>query len=543
MKRSILYTLFIISVLLIISWGLVASQQPNLEEVINIHIDTKGGNVLTTVKISGDGLKISRELTAYLPKEDAKNVYDYVSVQYISESGERDGNLEVSSDDKYILLHLVDIPQDINEIDIKFFKLEGVVPTEPGKYNVYILSYLRLDKRVTSVDLTLRPPLDVRAVEDEMPIGYSQVQASPPGVTPEQYEVNRFLTETDIKLIEDTRVDILKLEQVSSERVSFILADVYLEMELDAGYQGYLEGNMTLKLINRDKITWPKDTEIYVDSEYEVLKVLTILGAPVDYEFTGKLYKLKLPYPVKPNETFGFNIFFTISDNVSYTGEIFPRLSFNITLKPPTEIPIDQFKVRLGWEKNEIIRDNYNLYGGDLIVISKTVNIDVSKALSESGLSLILISLFIFAVGALIYKNVNRILAEELPEEVRKYLDFFAKEIEVMREAIELEKDHLEGKIKDKDYIKRKASLNKQIKELRRKAREYREELDRMAEDNETLKELLGDIKEVEKLWNELNRLEERRRRRTISLEDYKQSREEVIMRFEIYSSKILRRL
>ena len=519
----------------------VYSQQ-QLEEEIEVRMDTYGGNVRTMVKIKGDTLTNMNILKAYIPKTFYNETTDYLYVEGADQNGDTfplDFTLS-SMGDNYVLE--IRLKNGVNAVLVDIYQPEEITPVEPRRYTVKILSYLKLNANVRISDVLIRPPLDMSGIAEELPIGYSQVQVSPEGVSPSQFEISRVLSETDIRILNRTLIEEIPLTQATATKTSLILADSWVNMTLYPNFEGKLYGEMDIVLKNKDLITWPKDTEIQLRDEYKVVEAQTELGLPVDFEFTGRLYKIKIPYDVRPGDKITFNIKFSFEENVTLTNDIIPQLDINIKLPPPTNIPVDKFVIVQSWN-NKKIEVNYYTAQSERIGITDRIALDIQSLLNQTGLSYILFTLFALTLGFVAYRGVTKILQEELPEEVKKYLESFVKEMELMGQVIDLERRHLEGKIKDKDYIKEKSRIQRKIKELRRSASKNRESLVRLAEESDALKELLEDIKEVEKAYDELNKLEDSRRRRAITLEQYKEMRKELITKFEMYSTRVKKRL
>ncbi len=536
-------TIILVLILLIplIGTSYVYPQQ-QLEEEIEIRMDTYGGNVRTLVKIRGGALSNMDVLKAYIPKTFYDETTDTLYVEGANQDDETFPlDYTLSSDgDNYILE--ISLKNGVNAVLIDIYQPEEIVPVEPMRYKVKILSYLKLNANVRTSDVLIRPPLDTSAVAEELPIGYSQVQVSPEGVTPMQFEVSRVLTETDIRILNKTLIEEIPLTQATASRVGLIIADSWANITLYPNFEGKLYGEMYLTIKNRDLITWPRNTEIQIKGFYKIIEAQTELGLPVDFEFTGRVYKIKLPYDMRTGDKITFNIKFYIEENVTLTSDIIPQLDINVYLPPPTNIPVDKFTITQAWDNRKIEMEYYTTQS-DKVKVSGRLYLDIQSLLNQTGLSYILFTLFILIVGFVAYRGATKILQEELPEEIKDYLESFIKEMELMSQVIDLERRHLEGKIKDKDYIKEKSRIQRKIKELRRASSKNRDSLIKLAEESDMLKELLDEIKEVEKAYNELNKLEDSRRRRAITLEQYKEMRKELITKFEMYSTKVKRRL
>lgn len=539
----LLASLIVIAIVLFpLITGVKVYSQQQLEEEIEIRMDTYGGNVKTLVKIRGDALTNMDILKAYIPKSFYNETTDFIQVEGVDQNDETvplDFTLS-DIDDNYLLQ--VRLEDGVKTVVVNIYQPEEIIPVEPRRYLVRILSYLKLNADVRMSDVVIRPPLDVSGVAEELPIGYSQAQVSPEGVTPAQFEISRVLSEADIRILNKTLIEEIPLRQATSTKTSLILADAWVNMTLYPSFEGKLHGEMNIKLENKDLITWPRDTEIQLREEYKVIEAKTELGLPVDIGFTGRLYKLKIPYDVRPGDKITFSITFSFEENVTLTSDIIPHLDINIKIPPPTDIPIDRFVIVKSWD-NERIDVGYFTARSDRVEIRDRIPLDIPSILNQTGLSYILFTLFSLTIGLIGYRGITKLLEEEIPEDVKKYLDSFVKEIELMGQVINLERRHLEGKVRDKDYIKEKSRIQKKIKELRRSSSKYRETLVRLAKESKALNELLEDIKEVEKAYDELNKLEDSRRRRAITLEQYKEMRKEMITKFEIYSTKVKKRL
>ena len=520
----------------------VHSQQQFLEEEINIRIDTYGGNVRTLVKIKGEALTNMNTLKAYIPKSFYNESTDSVYVEGADQNDETfplDFTLS-SSGENYVLE--IKLKNGVNAVLVDIYQPEEIIPVDQRRYSVKILSYLKLNANVRISDVLIRPPLDVSAIAEELPIGYSQVQVSPEGVSPSQYEVSRVLSETDIRILNRTLIENIPLTQATATKTSLILADSWVNITLYPNFEGKLYGEMNITLKNKDLITWPKDTEIQLKDIYKVTSAQTELGLPVDFEYTGRVYKLKLPYDVRPNDKVTLNIKFLIEENVTLTGDVIPQLNIDVKLPPPTNIPVDKFIVIQSWDGKRFEVEYYTAQS-EQIGISGKLNLDIQSLLNQTGLSYILFTIFALTLGFVAYRGISKVLQEELPEEVKEYLESFVKEMELMGQVIDLERKHLEGKIKDKEYIKEKSKIQRKIKDLRRSSLKNRDSLVKLAEDSDVLKELLEEVEEVEKAYEELNKLEDSRRRRAISLEQYKEMRKELITKFEMYSTRVRKRL
>ncbi len=539
-KESIISIFLIISLLLspIIS---ASAQQATLDEEIEVRVDTYGGNVNTLIKVSGEALKTLNKLVAYIPSEFINQSIDKITIT--GDKGGTSAQLDFDIERKDDLL-LIQIPltDKYQKITIGIYQPERLDPLGDGKYILRILSFVKFNAVVETANIKIRPPLDVSASEPDLPTGFSQIQVSPEGVSPAQFEISRFFTETEIRLINNTKVEDIVLQQRNRNKVSLILADAMIYMKLYPDYTGKIKGNMNVTIQNKDNILWPKGTEIQFNKLYEFTSVKTELGVPVDTDFTGRVYKILIPYQMRPNDKVTFNIEFEISENVSLTEEILPKLRFNFTLAPPLDIPINEFEVVFTWNDQKITKKYYTVKD-ERINVSGELNMDVLSILNQSGASYILFIILMLALGIVVYSNFNKFIREELPEEVREYLEEFVEEMGLMDKAIDLERRHLEGRIKDKEYIRERSKIHRQIRDIRRKASKNRSMLEKMAADNPTLKEVLEEIKEVEKTWEELNKLEDSRRRRAVTLEEYKEARSQLITKFEIYSTKVKRRL
>jgi len=534
--------IILIIVIPLIEIANVYSQQQFLEEEINIRMDTYGGNVRTSVNIMGEALTNMNVLKAYIPISFYNETTDTIIVRGVNQN---DGAFPLeftlsNTGENYVLE--IELKNGVDTVIIDIYQPEEISPIGQGRYSVKILSYLKLNQEVRTTDVQIRPPLDISAIAEELPFGYSQVQVSPEGVTPSQYEISRTLSETDIRILNRTLIDEIPLTQAASGRTSLILADSWVNMTLYPNFDGKLYGEMNLTVKNKDLITWPKDTEIQLNDFYRVTNIQTELGLPIEYEYVGRVYKLKLPYDVRAGDKVIFNIKFLIEENVSLTSDFIPMLNIDVKLPPPTSIPIDRFIVIQSWN-NKMIEVDYYMDQSEKIEISGKLNLDIQSLLNQTGISYILFIIFVLTVGLVAYKGLSKVLQEELPEEVKEYLEVFVKEMELMGQVIDLERRHLEGKIRDKWYIKEKSKIQRKIKELRRSSIKSRDTLIKLAEENATLKELLEDIKEVERTYEELNKLEDSRRRRAITLERYKEMRKELITKFEMYSTRVKKRL
>jgi len=106
---------------------------------------------------------------------------------------------------------------------IEIYKPEAVAPDTRGRYTLEVLTYLETNLEITQQNFELRPGLDVKGVDEELPPGFSQVRSSPEGVTPEQYQISRILTETELLLMDETEIETFPLQQVSEERLSLLI--------------------------------------------------------------------------------------------------------------------------------------------------------------------------------------------------------------------------------------------------------------------------------------------------------------------------------
>lgn len=520
----------------------VYPQGDALEEEIEIRMDTYGGNINTAVIIRGEALLGMNVLEAYIPKSYFNETTDSIYVEGSNVDGEEVplDFILTSNEEDYVLEIRLD--PGVNSILISIFQPEEIKPEGGGRYIVKILSYLHLNAFVRVSDVLIRPPLDVSAVAEELPIGYSQIRVSPEGITPSQFEISRILSETTIKILNRTLVEEIPLTREPVSKTSLILADAWVNMILYPSFEGKILGEMNITLKNNDLITWSKDTEIQFIDLYKITEVQTELGIPVEYDFTGGVYKIMLPYDVRLGDKITFNIKFFIEENITLSESLFPQLNLDIELPPPTNIPVEKFVVIQNWDNMRFEIDYYTK-NSEAIKIRGTLNLDIQSLLTQTGLSYILFTIFAVVIGFLIYKGANKILQEELPEEARKYLESFIKEMELMAQVIDLERRHLEGLIKDREYVKEKSRLQRNIKALKRSLSKSRSVIDNLADENDLLKELLEEIKEIEKTYEEINKLEDSRKRRAITLEHYKDMRKELITKFEVYAAKIRKRI
>jgi len=520
----------------------VYPQGDALEEEIEIRMDTFGGNINTAIIIRGDALQSMDVLKGYIPKSYFNETTDSIYVEGSNAEGEEVplDFILTSNEENYIIE--ISLVPGVNSILISIFQPEEIKPEGGGRYTANVLSYLHLNAFVRVSDVLIRPPLDVSAVTEELPVGYSQIRVSPEGVIPSQFEISRLVSETTIRILNRSLVEEIPLTREPASKTSLILADTWVNMVLYPSFEGKILGEMNITLKNNDLITWSKDTEIQFIDLYKITEVQTELGIPVEYDFTGRVYKIMLPYDLRPGDKITFNIKFYIEDNVTFTESLFPQLNVDIDLPPPTDIPVEKFIVIQNWD-NMRFEINYYTKNSEAIKIKGILNLDIQSLLTQTGLSYILFMIFTIVVGFLIYKGANKILQEELPTEARKYLESFVKEMELMAQVIDLERRHLEGLIKDREYVKEKTRIQRSIKTLKRSLSKSRGIIDKLAEENKLLKEILEEIKEIEKAYEEINKLEDSRRRRAITLDQYKDMRRELITKFEIYAAKIRKRI
>jgi len=266
---------------------------------------------------------------------------------------------------------------------------------------------------------------------------------------------------------------------------------------------------MNLTITNRDLVVWPSNTEIFLNKTYEIVDAKTQLGRPLEYEFTGRVYKIMTPYHIKPNETLSMTISFTINESIEVIPGLTPTIRYNISLPSPTTIPADVFRVVIPDTGYEETIEYYTDYEEDLRLEGE-ITISLTDIIEDYGLTYILSSIII-------------ILLQDLPEEVRTFLDQYIEEAKMMRKILELEREYSEGKIRDREFLRRRSQLNKEIREVRRRLSSLRNKVKKLAAEN----------------GKKLNNLEESRRKKLIDQETYRKDREELITRFEILLNKL----
>ncbi len=528
----------LLAILVILGTALVIPPTYSQERVvqsIDAVVESTGGNLYIKIKVEGDALKTVNRVEAYIPE-------DYLGEKgsirtYTDEGTDRveipyqysDGVLSVSQ-------------TDINEIlFIDIYIPEAIVPVERGRYTIDVLTYVEMNIPIAQVEFEFRPALDVKGVDDELPVGFTQVRSSPEGITPEQYEISRILVETEILLLEGTEITTFPLEQSAPNRLSLILADTYAVAVLDADTSGVIRGVLNISITNRDFINWPDGTEIFFNKTYKIKNVKTELGKPVDFEFTGRVYKIQLPYILKPNETIFFVIDFVLEDNVTLIPGITPIVEYDVLLPPPTTIPLDSYRIlfpEIGFEQELTYYTDFD----EPLRLSGQVQITLIDVLEDYGIVYILSSIVLVGIAAAVYSKARKIVLKDLPDKVLKFINEYEKKIEVMREILELEKKYSEGGISSREYSRKRNQLERKIREVERKLAPLKKEVEELAEENEEVSLILSDMDELDDIWKRLKELDEKKRKRIISPEEYKEDREELLTRFEIVINKILKR-
>ncbi len=528
-RTSLLIILAILLTILIIP---PATSQGDVRQSIEASVESGGGNLYIKITLAGDGLKSVDKITANLPENYiGDNDYLRVYTQTDDEKSEviftyNNGVLEV------------DTSQLGENLIIEIYKPEAVKPDTKGRYTVEVLTYLETNLETNQQDFEFRPGLDVKGVDEELPPGFSQVRSSPEGVTPEQYQISRILTETELLLMDETEIETFPLQQVSEERVSLLIADTAVEIKLDADPRGFIRGIMNLSITNRDLIVWPSNTEIFLNKTYDIVEVKTQLGRPLDYEFTGRVYKVSTPYHIKPNETLTMEISFTINESIEVIPGLTPTIKYNISLPNPTTIPADIFRVAIPDTGYEESVEYYTDYEEDIKVVGE-ITISLTDIIEDYGLTYILSSIIIIGIAAATYTRIRKILLQDLPEEVRRFIDQYLEEANLMKKILELEKEYSEGRLKDREFLKRRSQLNKEIRDVRRRLSNLRNRVKKLAAENDEIARIIRDVEELEETWKKLNDLEESRRKKLIDQETYRRDREELITRFEILLNKL----
>ncbi len=528
-RASLFIILAILITILIIP---PAASQGDVRQSIEASVESGGGNLYIKITLAGDGLKSVDTITANLP-EDYIGENDYLKV-YTRTDDER---AEVEFTYSNGVLE-VDTAQLGENLIIEIYKPEAVKPDTKGRYTVEVLTYLETNLETNQQDFEFRPGLDVKGVDEELPPGFSQVRSSPEGVTPEQYQISRILTETELLLMDETEIETFPLQQVSEERVSLLIADTAVEITLDADPRGFLRGVMNLSITNRDLIVWPSNTEIFLNKTYDIVEVKTQLGRPLDYEFTGRVYKVLTPYHIKPNETLTMEISFTINESIEVIPGLTPTIKYNISLPNPTTIPADIFRVAIPDTGYEESVEYYTDYEEDIKVVGE-ITISLTDIIEDYGLTYILSSIIIIGIAAATYTRIRKILLQDLPEDVRRFIDQYLEEANLMKKILELEKEYSEGRLKDREFLRRRSQLNKEIRDVRRRLSSLRNRVKKLAAENDEIARVIRDVEELEETWKKLNDLEESRRKKLIDQETYRRDREELITRFEILLNKL----
>ncbi len=520
---------------ILLSLTLPIYSQGDVRERIDASIESTGGNLYLKASFEGDGLKSVDVIEVKIP-ETFLDEKGFLRV-YTGQGGDRkEIEFQYTGD-----ILRVDTDEINNILVVEIYIPEATIPESRGRYKVGVLSYIDLNIPISQVEFEFRPALDTKAVENLLPPGFTQVKSSPEGVTPEQYEVSRVLSETDILLLGDTEITDFIIEQISEERISLILADTEVYTLLDTDASGSIRGVMNITISNTDLITWPTDTEIFFNKTYRIQNMRTQLGKPVDFEFTGRVYKVQLPYALKPNETITFIIDFTFEEGINVSAGLTPFVKFTLTLPPPTTIPIDKMIVEFPEINFREELEYYTDFSTPLILEGE-VQITLTDILEDYGISYILSLIIIVGTTMAAYTRIRKLLLKDLPENVLEFINEYKVKIELMKNILELEKRYSQGELTSREYSKERNKLERKMREFDRKLSTLKREVEKAAEENEEVKMFIKDLEDLDETWKKLRELDEKRRKKTISPDQYKTDREELLTRFEILINKVVKR-
>jgi len=301
---------------------------------------------------------------------------------------------------------------------------------------------------------------------------------------------------------------------------------------------------MRIEAENTGHLPWKSDDYIslFKKDNYENIKAYTELNRELSLNTTRDEYRIKLPYQVSPGNKVVILLRFDVTNATLASGFLNEEVSYSLKVSNITEAIIDNLSIKVEKYDDKVIYEerytNYTQFSKPISISGKT-NIQPLDTITYYGLGYIIVFLIISGIAFTGYQIYSRSGLREIPEEAKKYFETFKKLTEEMSKFIELEDKRLEGKITERHYLKKRAEINKRITKLKKELEKGRKTMERLASEIGYLQEILEETKNIERNWSELQKLEDRFKRKLINPEDYREKRKEIITMFKTHLTRL----
>jgi len=506
--------------------------------IINI-IEEQGGSLKTLVKIIPS--QKTTGLVAYLPKDFLGENSIIIG---ILDNNRFTPDIKLANETIEIKFDNLDIDAE-KQFTIEIYNPNIVNQTDKGIYICKFLSSIILDHPISSLTTQVKMPPNTKVVKP--PSGYSQIQVTPPGVKPELHRLEKTYSMEELEELRIPTLEIINMTSTRGRYASIKLLNMNLTIVYTIEPDSTIHSRIVIKTINTGKTTWSGNDYLKLfkgEGGYNLvdLKAHTELNRELKINSTKQDYRIQLPYDVKPGDKAVIILEYNIIGAANRSGLLGEEISYKIEFSNLTENVINLLNITVlkpdGGKTYTNMLHNYSQFSEPIIVKGETT-VQPFELVIYSGAGYIIVALILAGISFTGYQLYIKSGLRELPEEARKYFDKFKGLTVEMNKLIDLEDKKISGKIREREYLKKRADINKRIGQIKKEIDTSRKMIEDMASENSYVKEVLDEIKEIEKYWSELKRIEEGFRRKRIKPDEYREKRRETITLFKTHLTRL----